>query len=179
MAKKNSKGLNVVNLIAAVLGALAIVIYGVLPMIKSTIGSVSETVTQYKGFAMIFGGTAITEWTTTIGSTTTTGVGEVADVAFNTGAFFALLLVVLGSILTAVIPFVKSLSNNKLLVVAAGLLTIVGGILMFCSKGFAMNAFDITEKLREYYALSYGAIIAGVISVCAGAVTVVYPFVKK
>ena len=184
MAKKSAKkssGLNIANIIAVALGIVAIIAYGLFPMVKftTTVPRISETVTLYKGFNMIFGGEVTSSWTLTslITDNVTTGTGN-AEIAFNTGAFIAVLLVALAAILTLAITFVKSFSKNKLLVLIAGVLFVVGGILMFCSKGFAVNAFD-AAKLADSFSLAYGAIIAAILALLAGITTIVYPFVKK
>ena len=183
MAKKSSSKLNLVNLVAVILGIVAVVLFAVLPMVKTTIGDEgNQMVGLYKGFSMIFGGTVSSDVTTTItafGKTTTsTDVVEIEDVALNTMAFVSFLLVVLGIVATLVTTFVKSFSKNKLFTLVAGALILVGGILMFTVKGSAITALDAANA-SKYFTLGIGPIVAGILAIVSGAAVAVYPIVKK
>ena len=182
MAKKKS-GLNLVNVIAVVVGILAVILFILLPMVKVTIGSEgNQMVSLYKGFGMIFGGTVNSDVTTTItvlGTTTTsTDTVEIKEVAFNTMAFFSLLLVVLGTLATSMVTFAKSLKGNKLFTFIAGALLVVGGILMFTVKGSSITALDASGG-EEYFKLGIGAIIAAIMSITAGSIVILQPVLKK
>lgn len=183
MAKKKQSGLNLVNVVAAIIGILAVVLFVVLPMVKSTVGEEGNNVVAlYKGFGMIFGGTVNSDVTTTItllGKTTSaTDTVEIKEVAFNAVAFFSLLLVLLGSVATLLATFAKSLKGNKLFTFVAGALLAIGGILMFTLKGSCVNALDASSAI-EYFTLGIGAIVAAIMSIVAGAIVILQPVLKK
>lgn len=183
MAKKKSTKLNLANIVCALVALLAVVLFIFLPMVKSTLGEEgNQIITIYKGFGMIFGGTveANVKTTITIGNSVSNSndVATIKDVAFNTMAFLSVLLVVLGAALTFVVTFVKQVKGNKLFTLAAGALLVIGGILMFTVKGSSLTALDAV-KSAKYFSLAVGPILAGILSILAGAGIIVYPSLKK
>lgn len=166
MAKKNNK-LNFVTLGLALVAIVSAFLFALLPMVKTVvkIGS-SETVTNYGGFSMIFGGTVIE--------------GKVLSVTanFNTLAFIAFLLVLVGAILMVVFEFVPSLKSNKIMALIPAALVFIGGILMFCVKGSAATALD-AEEIKDDFLLAAGPIVGGIFAVLAGGAGVVLPVLKK
>ena len=183
MAKKKSTKLNLVNVVCALVALVAVILFVCLPMVKSTLGNEgNQIVTIYKGFGMIFGGNVNADVTTTltIGNSVSTraDVATIENVAFNTMAFVSMLLVVLGVALTFVVTFVKQVKGNKLFTLVAAALLVVGGILMFTVKGSSLTALD-SVKAAEYFSLAVGPILAGILSILAGAGIVAYPVLKK
>lgn len=166
MAKKNSK-LNFITLGLAFVALISAFLFALLPMVKTVLklGS-SETVTNYGGFSMIFGGTVIE--------------GKVVNVTadFNTLAFIAFLLVVVGAILMVVFEFVPSLKNNKIVALIPAAVVFLGGILMFCVKGSAATALGL-EDVKDDVLLAAGPIVGGIFAVLAGGAGVVLPVLKK
>jgi len=170
MAKKNNK-LNFVTLGLALVAIVSAFLFALLPMVKTVvkIGS-SETVTNYGGFSMIFGGT--------VSESEVLGVTIKVTASFNTLAFIAFLLVVVGAILMVVFEFVPSLKSNKIVALIPAAVIFIGGILMFCVKGSAATALD-AEEIKDDFLLAAGPIVGGIFAVLAGGAGVVLPVLKK
>lgn len=180
MAKAKKSSISYLPVIAGVIAVVAVILYAVLPMVsyKST-GFGITTTFSLSGFGMIFGSEELAY--TSIASTakSSTELELTTEVAFNTMAFIAFLLVAIGAVLALATPFVKALSSNKLVAIIVGALMLVGGILMFTSKGAAMTALDVNENLVEYYSLGIGAIIGGILAIIAGLATAASGLLKK
>lgn len=183
MAKKkasNSKHLGLASIIATALGVLSVILFGVLPMMKSTLTTyLSETNYLYSGFSMIFGGEATNNWTTVYNSGTTTTGSSLVEVSFNTMAFVAFLLVVLGTLVSLANLVSKSLAKNKLVGLLAALLLLAGGVMMVTVKGSCLTALNINEHLVDLYSLGYGAIVSGIVAMLAGLTTAAVSVLKK
>ena len=179
MAKKKKTSLNIINLVAALIGFVSVIMFIVLPMIKLTLGTDANNIeTSYKGLGMIFGGTINCDVTTTItafGNTkTATETVEINDIAFNAMACISLLLVAFGSVFT----LISTLKKNKLLSLVSAILLLVGGILMFTIKGSCVEALSATSGI-EYFSLGIGAIISAIMSIFAGGIVLLQRVLKK
>ena len=178
-AKKNSS-FGWLNILIAALGISSGVVFATLPMIKATLTTyASETVNMYSGIAMIFGGEATNNWTTTYGNNSYVSGTRMVELTFNTMAFIALVLVVLGSLLALATHLSKVLSKNKFVGLFTGLLLLAGGILMVTIRTSCLTALDINEHLVDLYSLAYGAIVAGIIAMVAGISSIAITVLKK
>lgn len=194
--KKNTKDNGIANFVAGMLSVLGVILFGVLPMVSmtSTVTNLYKRVTHFKGFSMILGGNAIGQYTHTnfINDEVVTKVVEVPEVSFNIGAFIAIMLVILGIIFTFSIPFIKRLSKNKYSYTMAGILMLIGGVLMYFAKDFALNALenaDLTNvtllgyfnavDLKANLEITFGSIIAGTVACISGLINILTPFLKK
>lgn len=187
MAKKKTKKSNsnkLVSAICALLGAVSVFLFALLPMVKNVATVLATTtVTTYSGFAMIFGGEAnlAFEATTTNPITNNVSVTTGTDtmtVEFNTLAFVAFLLVCLGSVLALLSAISKSLSKNKLSCILAAALLFVGGALMLCVRESTLTALQV-EYFADLYSLAYGTIVAGIVAMVSGLSTAVITIIKK
>lgn len=174
MAKKKV-GFNLIGLILAVVAIISVILFACLPMVKSVVKVISiETTTTYGGFGMIFGGNA--NIVITAGNSTTKGTLE--DIGFNAIAFIAFLVVVLGAIGQILSVFVKKVAKCKYSFLASSALVLLGGILMFCVKGGALAALDLTDA-SDSFVLAVGPILAGILACLSGAAGVVLKVLKK
>lgn len=170
------------NIIAAVIGILSLMVFGVVPMVRSTftIENVSEVVTSYKSFSMIFGGTAIGSQITTnlIDGTKSKVLLDISDVKFNRIAFLAAMLVVIGIISAFYVSFIKQERERKIFLIIAGCFFILGGICLLLVKDSSINALSMKEYAKNFK-LASGAIIASSLSFISGIITIVSCFIKN
>ena len=181
--KKKVQKPSLVNIFAVLLAVIAIALFALLPMVKATIGEEgNQIVTIYKGFGMIFGGTVnsdISTTTTIFGNTNTVKTTlEIDNLSFNTMAFISLCVVTIGIIATLATTFSKNQKSNKIFTTVSGALLVIGGILMFTIKAPTLEILSLS-KVSEYCSLGLGTILAGILSIFAGGLVVVYPIIKK
>ena len=186
MAKKKSNSLlKYLPVIAGVLGFVALVLFAFLPMVTNTSEAVvgdGVTVYKYSGFGMLFGSSEFVATYTSSGyklaSMNGTFEAPAFEVEFNTLAFVAFALVLVGAAVSVAVSFVKGLAKNKLVSLVAGLLMIVGAVLMFTVKNSAAVALG-AEDFVEYLDLGAGAIVGGIVAAVAGLTSVASAVLKK
>lgn len=183
MAKKKTNKLNLVNIVAILLAIVAVALFIFLPMLKLTVGDEgNQIVTVYKGLGMIFGGTVNSEITTTVtlfgNTTTSTDTLAIEDIELNMMALVSLLLLVIGLVATGATTFVKSFTKNKIFTFIAGILLVVGGILMLTLKDSAIEVLG-ASLLSDSFSLGIGTILASICAIVSGAIVGIYPIVKK
>lgn len=162
--KKSSVGL-IFYLVACVLGIAAVCMMFLravaVPDVKTAFGTV-ETDAGFTGLEVIFGYEE----------------EGVKGLAFSFMALLPYLLVVAGIVLTVVNLLKKK--GGLLNYVSVGLF-VVGGILMFLMPSFMAFADTVAGAVLEKveYELAVGSILAGVLSILAGAVVLVKSLLKK
>lgn len=170
MAKKKTKSLNnnILYLVAAVLGVVAVCMIFVAAFVvkDSGTGALSET---YTGLQAVFGYST-----------------EKADyLAFSFMNLLPYVLVIAGVVI-AVLRFFGVAKNNIMDWVSVALF-VVGGILFFCTASFTIlsegynDLIKAANVIKTYVTTGLGAgpIIAGICSILSGATVVAKNLMKK
>lgn len=144
---------------------LAIIVLGLmlLDVVKYT-GVISNADKTFSGFEVMFG---LTQKSEVLGVTIETEI-----LSFSFLALLAAILPLCGGVV--------QLSNNKIMKLVAGVLSLAGAILLFIMPNFVVFATDSMAKLYSLTtsSVAIGAIIAG-ITACIETVVIGYELLSK
>ncbi len=188
-SKKTSKTSAICAFVSTLFAILAVVLLICLPMVSVKISgginlpgmSLSANPTStYSGIGMIFGGEANVK-TVYVGSQTgtSTSTSVVKDLGVNVLPMIAFIIMAIGAF-TSLISIALKKDAKKITLLLSVALLIVGGILVFVSKGSTISVLfkDNAENMAKYVSLGYGAVISAILSILGGLASA-FAFIKR
>lgn len=163
MAKKKASNKNIIFLVAAVLGVLAIVMY-FLPMLTyklevSALGLTGYNKVDFNGFNLAFGAKEISGVTYNNITNSTTKYSYESEVKMAVGPLIAAICSLVG-IVALVLTKVVGKKNQMLVKIVACVAFVAAAVLVVAiTKSTFVSANEISENGAKYYNLAFGAYI--------------------